>query len=145
MFDSKKFSTWPFWWKSDEQFFPERPCRVQALADSNLAEKTHNWILRHLENWLVVEPTPLKNIRQNGFIFPKFRGENQKSLSCHQVENDPILPIHNQIPAPNALAQVARSEVLALSLMPPDNTPGKQQKTNQLSYGKKNFYFPLYW
>ena len=24
-----------------------------------------------------------KNARQNGFIFPKFRVENKKSLSCH--------------------------------------------------------------
>ena len=35
---------------------------------------------------LVVEPTPLKNLRQNGFIFPKFRGENKKYLSCHQLD-----------------------------------------------------------
>ena len=34
--------------------------------------------------WLVVS-TQLKNIRQNGFIFPKFRDENKKSLSCHQL------------------------------------------------------------
>ena len=30
--------------------------------------------------WLVVEATPLENISQNGFIFPKFRGENKKYL-----------------------------------------------------------------
>jgi len=30
--------------------------------------------------WLVVEPTRLKNISQNGFIFPNFRGENKKCL-----------------------------------------------------------------
>jgi len=28
--------------------------------------------------WLVVEPTHLKHISQNGFIFPKVRGENKK-------------------------------------------------------------------
>ena len=28
-----------------------------------------------------------KNISQNGFIFPNFRGENKKSLSCHHLEN----------------------------------------------------------
>ena len=28
--------------------------------------------------WLVVEPTHLTNIRQDGFIFPNFRGENKK-------------------------------------------------------------------
>ena len=33
--------------------------------------------------WLVVS-TPLKNNSQNGFIFPKFRGENKKYLSCHR-------------------------------------------------------------
>ena len=34
-------------------------------------------------NWLVVEPTHLKNMLvKNGFIFPKFRGENQTYLSC---------------------------------------------------------------
>ena len=26
--------------------------------------------------WLVVEPTPLKNMSQHGFIFPNFRGEH---------------------------------------------------------------------
>ena len=39
---------------------------------------------RHIKNkknkpkqtWLVVEPTHLRNMSQNGFIFPKFRGEN---------------------------------------------------------------------
>ena len=30
--------------------------------------------------WLVVVPTHLKNISQNGFIFPNFRGENKKYL-----------------------------------------------------------------
>ena len=29
---------------------------------------------------LVVEPTHLKDIRPNGFIFPKFRDENKKCL-----------------------------------------------------------------
>ena len=28
--------------------------------------------------WLVVEPTPLKNISQNGLVFPKFRVENKE-------------------------------------------------------------------
>ena len=36
--------------------------------------------------WLVVEPTHLKNISQNGFIFPKVRGEHKKYLSCHRLE-----------------------------------------------------------
>ena len=31
--------------------------------------------------WLVVEPTPLKKYaRQNGFIFPKVRGERSKNI-----------------------------------------------------------------
>ena len=34
-------------------------------------------------NWLVVS-THLKNISQNGFIFPNFRGENKKSLKPPQ-------------------------------------------------------------
>ena len=34
--------------------------------------------------WLVVS-THLKNIRQNGFIFPNFRGEHKKCLSCHHL------------------------------------------------------------
>ena len=29
-----------------------------------------------------------KYARQNGFIFPKFRGENKKYLSCHHPENN---------------------------------------------------------
>ena len=33
-----------------------------------------------MSNWLMVEPTHLKNIGQTGFIFPKFRGENKKYL-----------------------------------------------------------------
>ena len=34
-------------------------------------------------NWLVVEPTPLKSINQNGFIFPNVEGwKFQKYLSC---------------------------------------------------------------
>ena len=38
--------------------------------------------------YLVVEPTHLKKYaRQNGCIFPKFRGENKKYLSCHQPVN----------------------------------------------------------
>ena len=28
----------------------------------------------------------LKNMSQNGFIFPKVRGENKKSLSCHHLD-----------------------------------------------------------
>ena len=31
-----------------------------------------------LENWLVVEPTHLKNMLVKLDIFPKFRGENEK-------------------------------------------------------------------
>ena len=38
----------------------------------------HIW--RSTFTWLVVESTPLKNMSQNGFIFPNFRGENKK---CH--------------------------------------------------------------
>ena len=37
--------------------------------------------------WLVVvEPTHLKNMSQIGFIFPNFRGENKKYLSCHHLD-----------------------------------------------------------
>ena len=32
------------------------------------------------ENSLVVEPTPLNNMSQNGFIFPKVRGENSQTI-----------------------------------------------------------------
>ena len=32
-------------------------------------------------DWLVVEPTPLKNIFSKWEIFPKFRGEHKKSLN----------------------------------------------------------------
>ena len=35
-------------------------------------------------NWLVVS-THLKNISQNGFIFPKVRGEHKKYLSCQHL------------------------------------------------------------
>ena len=36
--------------------------------------------------WLVVEPTiSHKYARQNGIIFPKFRGEHKKYLSCHHL------------------------------------------------------------
>ena len=45
-------------------------------------------ILRDLQNEsLVVEPTHLKNMSQNGFIFPNFRGENEKYLSYHHLVN----------------------------------------------------------
>ena len=33
----------------------------------------------------MVEPTPLKNMSQIGCIFPKFRVENSKYLSCHHL------------------------------------------------------------
>ena len=36
--------------------------------------------------WLVVS-TPLKNMSQNGFIFPNFRGENNKYLKFHHLVN----------------------------------------------------------
>ena len=35
--------------------------------------------------WLVVEPTPLKNMLVNMGIFPNFRGEHKKYLSCHHL------------------------------------------------------------
>ena len=35
--------------------------------------------------WLVVSTHLKKYARQNGFIFPNFRGENKKSLSCHHL------------------------------------------------------------
>ena len=48
------------------------------------------WTMRTVQTGfkpLVVEPTPLKNIRQNGFIFPEFRGPNSKNyLRCHHLE-----------------------------------------------------------
>ena len=37
-------------------------------------------------SYLVVS-THLKNMSQNGFIFPNFGGENEKSLSCHHLED----------------------------------------------------------
>ena len=37
------------------------------------------------KNWLVVS-TPSKNMSQNGFIFPNFRGANKEYLSCHHPE-----------------------------------------------------------
>jgi len=42
--------------------------------------------------WLVVS-THLKNISQNGFIFPNFRGENKKYLSCHHLVSDLLLVV----------------------------------------------------
>ena len=36
---------------------------------------------RSMVFWLVVEPTHLKNISQNGFIFPNFRGGSKKYFS----------------------------------------------------------------
>ena len=48
---------------------------------------SHRIVLQvDIQIWLVVEPTHLNNIRQNGFIFPKFRGEHKKYLSCHHLE-----------------------------------------------------------
>ena len=49
-------------------------------------EKKHLKKDNFQENWLVVS-TSLKNISQNGFIFPKFLGGNKKCLSCHQPDN----------------------------------------------------------
>ena len=41
----------------------------------------YSWYYIFKSFWLVVEPTPLKKYaRQNGFIFPKVRGENKKAL-----------------------------------------------------------------
>ena len=38
------------------------------------------WLERLITNWLVVEPTHLKNISQNGFIFPKQSDKNKTYL-----------------------------------------------------------------
>ena len=42
-------------------------------------------------NWLVVEPTHLKNIRQNWIISPIFGMKIKKSLSCHHLVNNPAI------------------------------------------------------
>ena len=44
--------------------------------------------------WLVVEPTHLKNISQNGFIFPKDRGENNKYLKPY-IPSAPKYPVRS--------------------------------------------------
>ena len=45
---------------------------VKPLGDIKLIE---------MNSWLVVEPTPLKNtLVKNGFIFPNFRGRNEKNF-----------------------------------------------------------------
>ena len=37
-------------------------------------------------NWLVVSTNPSEKYdRQNGFIFPNFRGEHKRYLSCHHL------------------------------------------------------------
>ena len=50
----------------------------------------------------MVEPTNLKNMSQNGFIFPNFRGDNKKYLSCHHLEKH-IAPQLHQRAAPTHL------------------------------------------
>ena len=42
--------------------------------------------------WFVVS-NPLKNISQNGFIFPKRRVKIFKYLSCHHLEKSIIPPL----------------------------------------------------
>jgi len=54
--------------------------RSYDMATSPLSKKGGIHIYVSKAYWLVVEPTHLKNISQNGFIFPNFRGENKKSL-----------------------------------------------------------------
>ena len=52
--------------------------------------------MKSLTNYLVGGWTnPFeKYARQNGFIFPNFRGENKKYLSCHNLAIDPSSPQH---------------------------------------------------
>jgi len=46
------------------------------------------------KNSLGVEPTPLKNMSQNGFIFPRVRGEHKKYLTPPTKKNYFHLPSH---------------------------------------------------
>ena len=46
----------------------------------------------------MVEPTHLKNISQNGFIFPNFRGEHKKIFqTTTQMRYDEVSPQNKQI------------------------------------------------
>ena len=50
---------------------------------------SHRIVLQvDIQIWLVVEPTHLNNIRQNGFIFPKFRGEHKNYFTSSDPNHD---------------------------------------------------------
>ena len=40
------------------------------------------------DDWLVVEPTHLKNMRKSNWIISPSRDENKKYLSCHHLDDD---------------------------------------------------------
>ena len=60
------------------------------------------------ENWLVVEPTHVKNMSQNGFIFPNIRAENKICFFNHQLENIALLKWYKNFTQkyPSTLADV---------------------------------------
>ena len=58
-------------------------CGISTLHSSLQSRFSH---LKRLEIWLVVEPTHLKNMSQNGFIFPNQIGVKIKNIWNHHLE-----------------------------------------------------------
>ena len=56
----------------------------QSIKSMETNNKSNNFY-NNEGNWLVVEPTHLKNVLVKMGIFPNFRGENKKYLSCHHL------------------------------------------------------------
>ena len=72
------------------RYFLMRLLSLQKSVQNSRWKKSSAKIRRSEQTWLVVWPTPSETYaRQNGFIFPKDRDENSKSIWNHHP--DPIL------------------------------------------------------
>ena len=68
---------------------------VGVFFPTHLKIWSSNWIISPIFGMKTKNPWPVggwtdpveKYARQNGFIFPNFRGEHKKYLSCHHLEN----------------------------------------------------------
>ena len=68
------------WHKSLNFTSPIKYCWWKKSGDHQLRVVVYLIICSPPKNSLGVEPTPLKNMSQNGFIFPRVRGEHKKYL-----------------------------------------------------------------
>ena len=80
-----------FFFRENTQIFQKSFAKItytekqQNISANDLHLDVENKLLFNNKNWLVVEP-PIWKIWVKLGIFPNFRDENQKYLSCHHLE-----------------------------------------------------------